>query len=129
MLRKILIAGVLLAIAGGSYGYYMWNKKTPSTASRTAEITISANELASKFDKDKFAGKLLEVKGKVSGVETADSTVNITLETEDPMVSISCELEKGAATPSVKESNEATIRGECDGKLTDVVLTRCIIVK
>ena len=129
MLRKILLTGLVLAVLGGSYGYYMWNKKTPSTASRDAELTITANELGSQFDKDKHAGKVLSVKGKVASVETANETTNVTLETEDPMVSISCELEKGAATPSVNKGDEVTIKGQCDGKMADVVMTRCIILK
>ena len=129
MLRKILLIGVVLAAFGGSYGYYMWNKKTPSTASRTAELTITANELGSQFDKDKHAGKVLSVKGKVASVETENGTTNVTIETDDPMVSISCELEKGATTPSVNTGDEVTIKGQCDGKLTDVVMTRCIILK
>ena len=129
MLRKILLVGVVLAVLGGSYGYYMWNKKTPSMSSRDALLTIDANELGSQFDKDKHAGKVLSVKGKVASVETENETTNVTLETEDPMVSISCELEKGAATPSVKAGDEVTIKGQCDGKMTDVVMTRCIVIK
>ena len=57
MLRKILLTGLVLAVLGGSYGYYMWNKKTPSTVDRDADMTITANELGSQFDKDKYAGK------------------------------------------------------------------------
>ena len=129
MLRKILLTGLVLAVLGGGYGYYMWNKKTPSMSSRDATLTITSNELGSQFDKDKYAGKVLSVKGKVATVETANETTNVTLETDDPMVSISCELEKGAATPSVKMGDEVTIKGQCDGKMTDVVMTRCIILK
>ncbi len=129
MLRKILLIGLVLAVIGGSYGYYLWNKKTPSMSSRDAMLTIGANELGSQFDKDKHAGKVISVKGKVASIETENETTNVTLETEDPMVSISCELEKGAATPSVKTGEEVTIKGQCDGKLMDVVMTRCIVLK
>lgn len=127
MLRKILLIGVVIAVLGGTYGYYMWNKKTPSMTFREAILTMGANELGSQFDKDKHAGKVISVKGKVATVETENETTNITLETDDPMVSISCEMEKGSAIPSVKAGDEVTIKGQCDGKLTDVVMTRCII--
>ncbi len=129
MVRKILLIGVVLTVLVGSYGYYMWNKKTPSMSSRDATLTITANELGSQFDNAKHAGKVLSVKGKVASVETENEATNVTLETEDPMISISCELEKGASTPSVKMGDEVTIKGQCDGKLTDVVMTRCIILK
>ena len=129
MLRKILLIAVILAALGGGYGYYMWNKKPATMISRSADITMTANDLAVQFDKDKHAGKVIMVKGKVSAVETNDETTNITIETEDPMVSISCEMEKGSATPSVKEGDEVALKGQCDGKLTDIQLSRCIIVK
>ncbi len=129
MLKKFLFIGILLAILGGGYGYYMWNKKTPTTASRDLDITITATDLASQFDNAKHLGKVLAVKGKIATIETENGMTNITLETEDPLVSISCEIEKGSETSSVKVGDEVTIKGQCDGKLTDVVLTRCIIVK
>ena len=129
MLRKILLTGLVLAILGGSYGYYMWNKKIPSMSSRDTTLVITANELGSQFDKDKHAGKVLSVKGRVTSVETEKETTDVTLETEDPMVSINCEMEKGAATPSVNIGDEVTIKGQCDGKLMDVVMTRCIMMK
>lgn len=130
MIRKILLIGVILAAIGGGYGYYMWNKKTPSTESRSADIALTASELATQFDNAKHAGKIIAVKGKVSDMETAaDGTTNVNLETDDPMVAISCEMEKGSQTLSVKAGDEVTIKGQCDGKLTDIVFTRCIIVK
>jgi RecJ-like exonuclease len=131
MLRKILLIGVILTALGGGYGYYMWNKKPATMDSRTADITLTANDLAVQFDKDKHGGKVIAVKGKVTAVETIEGTTNITIETDDPLVSISCEMEKGAEPPSVKEGEEVTLKGQCDGKLemADVQLSRCIIVK
>ena len=129
MLRKVLLIGVLLAIIGGGYGYYMWNKKTPTTASRDLEITITAADLASQFDNAKHLGKVLAVKGKIAAIENENDVTNITLETDDPMISISCEIEKGFNTSSSKVGDEVTVKGQCDGKLADVVLTRCIVMK
>lgn len=129
MIKKMLLLGGILALVGGSYGYYLWNKKTPTTASRNAEIIITANELMTQFDNAKHTGKVLAVKGKVSAIETENGITNVTLETEDPMVSVSCEMEKDADISVLKEGDETTIKGQCDGKLTDIVLTRCIVVK
>jgi tRNA_anti-like len=129
MLRKIVLVGIVLAFVGGGYGYYMWNKKTPTTASRDLDITITSADLASQFDNAKHLGKVLAVKGKIATIETDNDVTNITLETDDPMVSISCEIEKGFNTTSSKVGDEVTVKGQCDGKLTDVVLTRCIVMK
>jgi tRNA_anti-like len=129
MLRKIVLVGIVLGIIGGGYGYYMWNKKTPTTASRDLDITLTAAELASQYDNAKHLGKVLAVKGKIAAIDTENDVTNITLETDDPMVSVSCEIEKGSDMASSKVGEEVTIKGQCDGKLTDVVLTRCIVVK
>ena len=129
MIKKVLLVVVILGVLGGSYGYYLWNKKAPSTASRDSELTITAVELATQYDNAKHLGKVLQVKGKVAGVASENGATNITLETDDPMVSVSCEMESNTATPSVKEGDEVTIKGQCDGKLTDIVLTRCIVTQ
>jgi hypothetical protein len=92
-------------------------------------LTLSANDLVSQFDNAKHLGKILVVKGKVAEIATENDITNITLETGDPMAAVSCEMEKGAPTPSVKAGDEVTLKGQCDGKLSDVVLTRCILVK
>jgi hypothetical protein len=130
MLKKTLLISILLAIVGGGYGYYVWNKKTPMTASRDLDITIDAADLINQYDNTKYLGKVLAVKGKIATIETQNDVTNITLETADPMTAISCEIEKGFDTSFAKIGHEVTIKGQCDGKLlTDVVLTRCIVMK
>ncbi len=128
MLKKIIIAGVVFAVIGGSVGYYLWNKPVAKMGERDADLTIAATDLATQFDNTKHLGKVIEVKGKIAQIETEHDVINITLETSDPMVAVSCEMEKGAESPSVKMGDEAILRGQCDGKLSDVVLTRCIVV-
>ena len=129
MFKKILIIGSILAVVGGIYGYSEWNRKPASTESKKADKTLTANELAAQFDNAQHLGKVLEVSGKIASVETQNGVTNIVLETSDPMISISCEMEKEGETPSVKMGEDVVLRGQCDGKLTDVQMTRCIVLK
>jgi tRNA_anti-like len=129
MLKKILTGVILLGAVGLGVGYYMWNKPVESTTTKSVEISLTAGDLASQFDNAKHLGKVIEVKGKITEITTENDITNITLETSDPMTAISCEMEKGTATPSVKAGEEVTLKGQCDGKLSDVVLTRCILIK
>lgn len=129
MLRKIVYVALVAAVIGGSYGYYLWNKPIQKTSNKKADVTVAAADMAAQYSDALYLGKIVEVKGTVSNIETANGISNITFETAEPMVAVSCEMEKGSENPNIKVGDEATFRGQCDGKLSDVVLTRCILIK
>lgn len=129
MLKKVLYIVVVGVVIAGAYGYYLWNKPIPKTADKKADFTLAAADLATEYSDAIHLGKIVEVNGKITAIETEKDATNITLETADPMSAISCEMEKGSENPSVKTGDLVTLRGQCDGKLSDVVLTRCIVVK
>lgn len=129
MLKKILYIALVGVVVGGAYGYYLWNKAPTKTADKKADFTLAATDLATQYSDAIHLGKIVEVKGKIAAIETEREVTNIMLETADPMSAISCEMEKGSESPSVKTGDIVTLRGQCDGKLSDVVLTRCIVIK
>jgi hypothetical protein len=129
MIKKILLVGVLLAAIGGIYGYFLWNKKAGDTAAKKTDLIISASDLATKYEDALYLGKIVQVKGKVSTVETENGIMTITLDSGDPMAAVTCQIEEGTTPPSVTEGNEVTFKCQCDGKLSDVVLTRCVAVQ
>ena len=129
MLKKILYIALVGGVIGGAYGYYLWNKKADKMADRTTQLTLNASDLASQYSDAVHLGKVIEVKGTVAAVENGKDATNVSLETTDPMTAISCEMEKGAENPTAKAGNVVTIKGQCDGKISDIVLTRCIVLK
>ena len=128
MLKKILYIALVGVVVGGAYGYYLWNKAPTKTVDKKADFTLAATDLATQYSDAIHLGKIMEVKGKIAAIEIEKEVTNITLETADPMTAISCEMEKGSENPAVKTGDMITLRGQCDGKLSDVVLTRCIVV-
>jgi hypothetical protein len=128
MWKKILIGLIIAGGIGGAYGYYEWNRKPESMATRSADITLSATELANLYNDAQHLGKIMQISGKVENVSVENGKTTLTLTTGDPMTAISCELD-----PSVKEAvapeSAVVVRGQCDGKLTDVQLSRCVLVK
>ena len=129
MTRKLIYVALIAAAIGGAYGYKEWTRGHESSATKKPDVTITAMDLATQYNDAAHAGKIIEVIGKVALIETADTVTNITLKTADPMTAVTCELEKGSPAPSANEGDEITLRGQCDGKLSDVVLTRCVVIK
>ncbi len=137
MIKKLLIFGCLAAVIGGGVGYYMWNK--PHAEIGQPNFTTTATALAAEFSTDeakataKYVGSMdkmivVQVSGTVASVENDTSGVSISLETGDPMNGVSCVLDKFTkqAKTDFKVGETVTLRGLCTGKLSDVVIDRCV---
>jgi hypothetical protein len=129
MLRKLIYAALIAGAIGGAYAYSEWTRGHKSSATKKPDILITAMDLATQYSDATHPGKIIEVTGKVAAVEVADTIINITLKTTDPMTAVTCEMEKGSPTPTCKEGDEVTLRGQCDGKISDVNLSRCVVIK
>jgi hypothetical protein len=137
MLKKILLFGCLAAVIGGGVGYYMWNK--PHAEIGQPNFTTTATALAAEFSADeakateKYVGTMdkmvvVQVSGTIASVENDTSGVSIALETGDPINGVSCVLDKFTkqAKTDFKVGEPITLKGICTGKLTDVVIDRCV---
>ena len=140
MLKKIIITGVILAALGSGYGYYLWNK--PHAEIGKPDVVTTATELATEFGKDeaaatkKFMGDasktlIIQVSGKILEVKNDTSGIALTLETGDPINGVSCVLDKFTAQPRTdfKIGEDITLKGICTGKLSDVVIDRCVPIQ
>jgi hypothetical protein len=128
---------VVLGICGIVYGIFLFNKKASDLNDVKPQFTVSSTELFSDFDSNekaataKYAGKVVEVSGKVAQVEfsPADSTVSITLRDDDQLSGVICTLAKHIEkSPEIKTGETISIRGECSGMLMDVLLNNCVLV-
>jgi hypothetical protein len=134
MWKRIVTILLILAITGGGYGWYLYNKKPADIRKQTDCIELKATALAEAFNQDEAAAnrlyveKVLIVSGKVSNVQV-DNTGHATvfLETGDPLSSITCSFYDDEAGSVKKMVPGATVRvkGNCTGKLVDVILNKC----
>lgn len=130
-MKKFIPIILLLVIAGGALGYYMYNKPHAETKDAAADVTISPAELLAIYDQDEakanemYLDKIIEVEGTVKEVNLLESGGSITLDTGNDMSAIICEFESGDALGSVKAGDIVKVKGFCSGKLMDIVLVRC----
>lgn len=83
-LKKLLIGGGILLVAGGAAVWYIFNLQFDDTKSVKADYTVNAMNFLSEFKPNdtlvnkKYHDKIIVVNGRVSETEmTADSSINI----------------------------------------------------
>ena len=135
MKKKILIAAIIIATIGASYVYYQFNKPHLDIASATPVSILNADELFAEFDLNEneanklYLGKIVQVNGIVFSVELGTKgDLNVLLMGDDDMFGVACNFNKGELNESeINKGDQVTIKGECAGMLSDVVLIRCVL--
>lgn len=136
-MKKLLLAGLLLLVAGVGIGYYMWNKPHQDMTKAKPIHEVAADALVGEFQADetasntKYLGKVIQVNGVVREASmNEDGSAQILLESSDLLASVSCNLsaEHADQIAGLKAGDTVDIKGECTGVLMDVVMERCVIV-
>ncbi|NNK82709.1 MAG: hypothetical protein HKO92_06275 [Flavobacteriaceae bacterium] len=133
-MKKIVALVSFLVLLGVVYGIYLFNKKTGSLQNVKPDIVITADQLYMDFNKNeilalkKYEGKVIEVTGKVIMVQQTDSISNVLLSSEDALFGgINCSFNK--LEDNLQKETVVTIKGQCQGFLTSVILNNCVMGK
>ena len=133
-MKKIVVSILVLLCIGLVYGFYLYNKKTPSLENEKPDYTLTADELYTNFSTDeasameKYEGKILQVSGKVLMLTQTDSISNVVLNAEDALFgAVNCSFSTLKETLQKKEN--IVVKGQCQGYLTNVILNNCVLVK
>lgn len=132
MLKKIMIAVVLLILIGVGTGFYMWNKPHKKVED-TKGISITAAALSKEYNADekasdaKYLNKAIEVTGTVGEIDkNQDGGTMAILQTEDPAAGIQCTMRDKSVV--ITKGQVVTIKGFCSGNgITGVSLTDCVL--
>lgn len=140
-LWRLFLAGVFLAIVAAGFVYwYGFLRREKPVERMKADYTLSADSLFSIFSRnektatEKFGGKILLIRSSVISVEK-DEKGNVTVTLLDPMAGVTCTLDslqavkQKAEIAALTEGQPVTVKGRCDGMLSDVKLSKCMIVK
>jgi hypothetical protein len=123
----------------GSVGIYMYNKPHADISKMTPDFVIDAKILFEEFESDeelasqKYIDKVLQVNGALVEVNRiSDGSVILSL--EDFLFGVSCSIDSSvaaAATHTIDQLSTGdliSVKGQCDGMLTDVKLSHCVLV-
>jgi hypothetical protein len=134
MKKTIIIVLVVALISGIGVAYYQFTKTYADTEDLKPEESISATELYLEFSNDeasaiqKYGGKIIEVSGEISSIiKGNEGELNIFLKAEGQVFAVACNMQNNTTDQSLEKGKQVTIRGECSGFLSDVILIRCII--
>ena len=121
-------------IIAATYGFYLYNKKTPSLENTKPDISLTADELYHGFSIDeteatkKYSGKVLQVNGEILSISQSDSISNIILKADNALFGgVNCSFNSLKSLP--QKGDNINIKGRCQGYLTSVILNNCVIVK
>ena len=132
MIKKILIAVVLLGLVGAIIGYRMYNKQAPK-AEDAKGIVVTAEMLSQEFIANeqaantKYLNKAVEVSGTINETDkNQDGGLMVILQTGDPMTGVQCAMRDKGVTAT--KGQKVTILGFCSGNgITGVSLTDCVL--
>jgi hypothetical protein len=125
---------VLICLAG--WGMYTVYKPHRNVEGEEAVATLTATDMYREFSNNesranqKWLGKVVEVKGKISSVTEAGKYISLNLvATADGGVNCSVLKNDFPADEKLNKGDSVTVKGKCTGFLMDVNLVDCIIKK
>ena len=138
---KRIIAVTFLAIVmiGIGLGIYLYNKPHADISKIPPDFILDAKALFDEFESDeanasrKYIDKVIQVKGTLAEINrNRDGSVVLSL--EDVFFGVSCSLDSttvktvAAKIEQLQSGEQVVIKGLCDGMLTDVKLSHCILI-
>lgn len=118
--KNLILAVLLLIVAGGAIGMYFWNKKA-GTVTNNADFTIQPSELIKEFDANekaanaKYIGKGIKFSGLVSEV-IGDSSTGLLLSGGEG-IEIKCTFDKSQSekVKAIVQNDSVELICECSG--------------
>ncbi len=127
----ILLIAILLVVF---YGLFLFNKKIESLEAVPPDYIITSDELFTDFNINeeealkKYEGKVIQVTGEVMAITKTDSISNVILSAKDAIFGgVNCSFTR--LDESWKKDDTVTLKGQCQGFLTSVVLNNCTAIK
>jgi len=135
MKRKKLVifggAALIAVLSSFSYGIYLYNKPAMKIENEEAVLTTTSKELVGSFSDNaekmtaEFTGKVIQVKGKVSLVETSAESSIVILDN-----GVKCEFSDTSI--AFQKGQEVVVKGIFSGyddMFNELSLLKCLIVK
>jgi len=134
-LRILVIVALAIAAIGGIGMFYVFNKPHRNLAKEKADFTYTAHNLFAEFTKNekqanaKFLNKAIEISGTVKEVSSKSSLVVYSDGNTDGGVQCEMDADHHLSTDGIKVGQKIKLKGQCDGLLLEVILSKCILVQ
>lgn len=132
LVKKIVLAVTALLLFGGGFAWYALTKGFDDTALVEADYTVNAIQFLGEFNSGgqlntaanaKYTEKIIDVHGRVSSVEAADTTLNLKIQSDDgAYIAFAFQQKDQAAVRGVKEGDSVSIKGSCNGASFSAIL-------
>ena len=124
-LRWILLAIVVMALAGGAVFYYVMTAQFADTTSEKPAYSISAMDLLAEFQQNdsaankKYSEKIVAVSGLVSEVEGADTSATVKFVDTLTGSYLIFDFQSGASrqAAALQPGANVTLKGSCSGSI------------
>lgn len=137
--KIILTVFVIGLIAAGGVYWYAFMRPHRDMMKTQPEFVMDASALFNDFSNNettankKYLGKVVQITGKVIDVKNENHETAVTL--EDELFGVSTYLDSAFVAQnsklvsSINSGQMVTLRGQCDGMLNDVVISRAVIIQ
>ncbi len=128
-----IILTFLVLVTTGLYFFY---KEPADVRNLDIDMDLTAADLVSMYENEeegnaKLLGKVVAVTGVVKGVERNGDNWSVYLASNDPLIGITCSFypDEEKSIEAIEVGSEIKVKGVCTGKIIDVVLNHCSIMK
>ena len=140
--KKIVLAVLLVIIAGSIYIYREYNRTNRNVAKVKSDFTVEANELIREFIHDdtaatkKYVGKIISVRGNVKNLSQDErGYYTLTIGDTASLSSVRCSVDSmySGRAAIIKPGTIIAVKGSCTGHNEDellgldVIINRCFI--
>ena len=137
MKRIAFIAVTILLIVISVTAYYRYNQPRKDVSAQHTDVTINANHLYQQYYEheqeanQKYLDKVIEVKGKVSEVQSNNGLIVLLINAGNGMGGINCSMKENNSINVMQQlkDKEVLVKGKCTGFLMDVNLVDCLLVQ
>lgn len=121
--RRILFGGLLLLLGAAIIIWYIFTDTFSDTSDRKSVFTVNAIDLLHEFQKNdalankKYADKIITVNGRITELETADTTINVKIvdTLTNAYIIFAFQQQHLNEAKTLKEGDTVSVKGSCSG--------------
>jgi hypothetical protein len=141
-LKRLLTIGAILLVVGLVGVWYIFTEKFDDTTKQKADFTVNAMDFIKEFQTSdslankKYIEKIISIKGRLSEIENADTTINVKMidSLTGAYIIFAFQKQNTTDTKLLNVGDSIAIKGSCSGgvyseilETTFISFKRCVI--